>query len=430
MDANIMIETFSETIFPLFKGFLGLIILLLMSAFCGFSETAITTTGRGKLMAMQESRPFYRSLFQWLMDDTQRVLTLCLILNNIVNVAASTLVTVMVTQFFGVMALVYAIPMLTAAIILFGEILPKSIAIIYPEQVLLICTPVLRVLDFVIYPVTRLVQYSVHVIGWIFRVDLRSQDPFVSREEIEQVVAIGEESGALEAAERRMINGIIDLEETRVYEIMVPRVDVVTLAATDSIGTAVDTVITYGHSRLPVYGDTPDEIIGILYVKDTLKYLTSGGIDQPIVSLLRKPMFVPESIRTDELLEAMRRDHVHMAVVVDEYGGVAGIATMEDLLEEIVGEIQDEYDQETPDITEEEDGTYLVQGNMSLENLSEALKYPFESEDAESIAGLVLFLAGKFPEEEDEFEYEDWIIKVIALEEYRIKLLRLKQKNL
>jgi len=429
METSAVIGAFSETLFPLLKGLLGLVALLLMSAFCGFSETAITTTGRGKLMALQESRPFYRPLFQWLMDDTQRVLTLCLILNNIVNVAASTLVTVMVTQFFGVVALVYAIPVLTASIILFGEILPKSIAILYPEQVLLVCTPILRVLDFIIYPITKLVQFSVHAIGWFFRVDLRNQDPFVSREEIEQVVAIGEESGALEAAERRMIRGIIDLEETRVYEIMVPRVDVVTLASTDSIGTAVETVIAYGHSRLPVYGDNHDEIIGILYVKDTLAYLTSGGIDQPIASLLRKPMFVPESIRTDELLEAMRRDHVHMAVVVDEYGGVSGIATMEDLLEEIVGEIQDEYDQEPPDITEEEGGTYLVQGNMSLEDLNEALDYHFESEDAESIAGLVLFLAGKFPEENDEFEYEDWIIKVVAVEEYRIKLLRLKRKD-
>jgi len=426
MDTSII----SETLFPLLKGFLGLIFLLMMSAFCSFSETAITTTGRGRLMALQEARPFYKSLFQWLMDDMQRVLTLCLILNNIVNVGASTLVTAMVFHHFGVGALVYAIPILTAALILFGEILPKSIAIIHSEPILLICTPILRVLDFIIYPITKLLQVSVRAIGWIFRIDLRNQSPFVSREEIEQVVTIGEKSGALEAAERRMIHGIIDLEETRVYEIMVPRVDVVTLAATDSISTAVDVFTAHGHSRLPVYGDNPDDIVGILHVKDTLKHLASCNVNQPIISILRKPMFVPESIRTVELLEAMRRDRVHMAIAVDEYGGVAGIATMEDLLEEIVGEIQDEHDQEAPDITEEEDGTYLVQGNMSLEDLSEVLQCNFESEDAESIAGLVLSLAGKFPEEEDEFEYDGWVIKIIALEEHRIKQLRLKRKNI
>jgi CBS domain containing-hemolysin-like protein len=417
------------TLFPLFKGIFWLIALLLASAFCSFSETSITTTGRGKLLALQETRPFYRSLFQWLMDDTQRVLTLCLILNNTVNVGASTLVTAMVLHYFGAGALVYAIPMFTAALILFCEILPKSIAIIYAEPILLFCTPILRVVDFAIYPVTRLLQLSVRAVGWLFRIDLRNQNPFVTREEIEQVVNIGEKSGALEAAERRMIHGIIDLEETRVYEIMVPRVDVITIAETDSIGAAVDVFMEHGHSRLPVYGDNPDDIVGILYVKDTLKHLAAYEADQPVKSILRKPMFVPESIRTVELLEAMRRDHVHIAVVVDEYGGVAGIATMEDLLEEIVGEIQDEYDEETPDIVEEADGTYLVQGGMSLEDLSEALRCSFESEDAESIAGLALSLAGNFPEENDEFEYDNWVIKVVALEEHRIKLLRLKRKE-
>jgi len=415
--------------FSLFKWIFWLAVLLLTSAFCSASETAITKTGRGRLLALQEARPFYGRLLQWLIDDTQRALTLTLIVNNVVCVGAGTLVTAMVVHFFDVMALAYAIPILTVVLILFGEILPKSVAIIYSEPILLFCVPILRVMDFVLYPVTWFLQVSVHAIGWIFRVDLRNQSPFVTREEIEQVVTIGEESGALEAAERRMIHGVIDLEETRVYEIMVPRVDVVTLAATASIGEALDVFIEHGHSRLPVCGDTPDDVIGILYVKDTLKQLAAGGADQPVKPLLRKPMFVPESIRTVELLEAMRRDHVHIAVAVDEYGGVAGIATMEDLLEEIVGEIQDEYDQETPDIVEEEDGTYLVQGSMDLEDLSEALQCPFKSEDAESIAGLVLSLAGKFPEEEDEFEYENWFIKVVALEEHRIKLLKLKRKD-
>ncbi|MCL2010053.1 MAG: hemolysin family protein [Synergistaceae bacterium] len=417
-------------VFLVLKGCFWLILLLLASAFCSASETAITTTGRGRLLALQESQPTRKPMFQWLMNDMQRVLTLCLIVNNAVNVVASTLVTAMVVHFFSVAALLYAVPALTVSLIIFGEILPKNIAIIYAEPMIMICTPILRVMDFVIYPITRLLQASVRAIGWIFRLDLRNQSPFVTREEIEQVVTIGEESGALEAAERRMIHGIIDLEETRVYEIMVPRVDMVSLAATDSIGAAIEVFTAHGHSRLPVYGDNPDDIIGILYVKDTLKHLASGNIDQPVESIVRKAMFVPENIRTVELLEAMRRDHVHIAVAMDEYGGVAGIATMEDLLEEIVGEIQDEYDQETPDIIEEEDGTYLVQGNTSLEDLSEVLLCSFESEDAESIAGLVLSLAGKFPEEEDEFEYENWVIKVIALEEHRIKLLRMKQKNL
>ena len=422
-------EVFADIVVPLLEGFFWLIILLFLSAFCSASETAITTVGQGKLLALQAARPFYKTLFQWMLDDIQRVLTLCLIANNVVNIGASTLATAIALRFFGVGGLIYVVPFMTVMIVIFGEILPKSIAIIHSERVLLFCTPILRALDFVVYPFTRLVQAGVYAVGWLFHVDLRQQSPFMTREEIEQVVNIGEQSGALEAVERRMIHGVIDFEETRVYEIMVPRVDVVALETTATIGSAIEVFIEHGHSRLPVYDDNPDNIVGILYVKDTLKHLIVGDLNQPVGLLVREPMFVPESIRTVELLEAMRRDHVHIAIVVDEYGGIAGIVTMEDLLEEIVGEIQDEYDQEAPGILEEEDGTYLVQGNMSLEDLSEALKCSFESEDAESIAGLVLSLAGNFPEDNDEFEYENWIIKVVALEDHRIKLLRLVRKD-
>lgn len=419
----------SDTLLPILSALLWLLLLLLFSAFCSASETAITTTGRAKLLALQESRPFYRPLFQWLMNDVQRVLTVCLILNNVVNIAASTLAASVVLGLFGPRSLVYVVPVMTVVIVIFGEILPKSAAIFHAEHILLFSTPLLRLIDFLIAPFTWAMQAAVRGIGWLFRLDLRHHTAFVTREEIEQMVNIGAQSGALEAVERRMINGIIDFEETRVYEIMVPRIDMVALEATDTIGEAMEVFIEHGHSRLPVYDDSPDNVVGILYVKDTLKHLVAAELQQPVGTLVREPMFVPESIRTVELLEAMRRDHVHIAVAVDEYGGVSGLVTMEDLLEEIVGEIQDEYDQESPDILEEEDGTYLVQGNMGLEDLSEALGSPFESEEAESIAGLVLELAGKFPEDNDEFLYANWKIKVVDLEDHRIKLLRLARNG-
>ncbi|MDR1875510.1 MAG: hemolysin family protein [Synergistaceae bacterium] len=424
-----MMESLSETLVPLLAGIFQLLVLLVLSAFCSASETAITTTGRGKLLAMQEAHPFHKSFFRWLMDDLQKVLTLCLISNNVVNIAASALATTFALRVFGQKALLYVVPVMTVLVVIFGEILPKSVAMIHTERILLVCTPILRVLGFVAWPLTWLMLMSVHAIGWLFNIDLKRQSPFVTREEIEQVVNIGEESGALEAVERRMIHGVIDFEDTRVYEIMVPRVDMVAIEVTDTIDDAMKVFIEHGHSRVPVYDDSPDNIVGILHVKDTLKHLVASELDQPVSSLVREPMFVPESIRTVELLEAMRRDHVHIAIAVDEYGGISGIVTMEDLLEEIVGEIQDEYDQETPGILEEEDGKYLVQGNMSLEDLSEALNCSFKSEDAESIAGLVLSLAGKFPEDNDRLEYGDWIIRVVDLEDHRIKLLRLERKT-
>ena len=226
-----------------------------------------------------------------------------------------------------------------------------------------------------------------------------------------------------------MIDGIIDFDETRVHEIMIPRTDMIALEADDTLAEAVKLFIDEGHSRIPVYEESPDNIIGILYVKDTLKNLLDSDLTCEVKSLLRKPIFVPETIRTAELLENMRREHIHIAIIVDEYGGVAGLVTMEDILEQIVGEIQDEYDQEVPEVQKIDDNTYSVQGSISLENLSEALGSEFESEDAESLGGLVLTMSGGFPEEGEIFNYGSWQIKVEALEEHRIKLLSLTKRK-
>ena len=406
---------------------LGFVILFLLSAFFSGAETSITATGTGKLRTLQEQGKykFLNSTFQWLIDDTQEALTVCLIANNVVNISASALASSVVLNLFGSSALVFVVPVMTVLIVILGEILPKSAAMVYSENVLIFASPILRILAFLISPIAWAMKKCVTGIGFLLHIDLGTQQVFVTRDEIEQVVKIGEESGALEASERRMIDGIIDFDETKVHEIMVPRTDMIFLEADDTLADAVKLFIEEGHSRIPVYEESPDNIIGILYVKDTLKNLLDSNLNCDVRNLLRKPIFVPETIRTAELLENMRREHIHIAIIVDEYGGVAGLVTMEDILEQIVGEIQDEYDQETPEIQKLDDGSYLVQGVISLENLSEELGTEFESEDAESLGGLVLTLSGSFPEEGEIFEYNGWQIKVEGLEDHRITMLKL-----
>ena len=408
---------------------LGFVILFLLSAFFSGAETSITATGTGKLRTLQEQGKykFLNSTFQWLIDDTQEALTVCLIANNVVNISASALASSVVLGLFGSHALVFVVPVMTILIVIFGEILPKSAAMVYSENVLIFASPILRILAFLISPIAWAMKKCVKAIGFLLHIDLGTQQVFVTRDEIEQFVKIGEESGALEASERRMIDGIIDFDETRVHEIMIPRTDMIALEAEDTLAEAVKIFIEEGHSRLPVYEESPDNIIGILYVKDTLKNLLDADLTCEVRNLLRKPIFVPETIRTAELLENMRREHIHIAIIVDEYGGVAGLVTMEDILEQIVGEIQDEYDQEAPEIQKLDDGSYMVQGGISLENLSEALGSEFESEDAESLGGLVLTLSGSFPEAGEIFEYGGWKIKVEALEDHRITLLNLSK---
>lgn len=407
----------------------GFVVLFLLSAFFSGAETSITATGTGKLRTLQETGKyrFLNSTFQWLIDDTQEALTVCLIANNVVNISASALASSVALEIFGAGALVVVVPVMTVLIVIFGEILPKSAAMVYAEHVLIFAAPILRVLAFLIAPIAWAMKKCVTGIGFLLHIDLGTQQVFVTRDEIEQFVKIGEESGALEASERRMIDGIIDFDETRVHEIMIPRTDMIAIEADATLGEAVSLFIEEGHSRIPVYEESPDNIVGILYVKDTLKNLSEGNLSSGVRELLRKPIFVPETIRTAELLENMRREHIHIAIIVDEYGGVAGIVTMEDILEQIVGEIQDEYDEEAPEIQKLDDGSYMVQGIMSLEDLNEELGTDFHSDDAETIGGLVLILSGSFPDEGEVFHYEGWTMRVAGLEDHRITLLNLSK---
>ena len=410
---------------------IGFVVLFFLSAFFSGAETSITATGTGKLRTFIETGKYryLNSTFQWLIDDTQEALTVCLIANNIVNISASALASGIALEIFGPAAVVAVVPVMTVLIVIFGEILPKSAAMVYSENVLIVAAPILRVLAFLISPLAWAMKKCVTAIGFLLHINLGGQQVFVTRDEIEQLVKIGEESGALEANERRMIDGIIDFDETRVHEIMIPRTDMIAIAADSTLEEAVKVFIDEGHSRIPVYEESPDNIIGILYVKDTLKNLCEGDLSSGVRELLRKPIFVPETIRTPELLESMRREHKHIAVIVDEYGGVAGIVTMEDILEQIVGEIQDEYDEEAPEIQKLDDGSYMVQGIMSLEDLNEELGTDFHSDDAETIGGLVLTISGSFPDEGEIFYYEGWTIRVMGLEDHRITLLNLSKKE-
>jgi len=410
---------------------IGFVVLFFLSAFFSGAETSITATGTGKLRTFIETGKYryLNSTFQWLIDDTQEALTVCLIANNIVNISASALASGIALEIFGPAAVVAVVPVMTVLIVIFGEILPKSAAMVYSENVLIVAAPILRVLAFLISPLAWAMKKCVTAIGFLLHINLGGQQVFVTRDEIEQLVKIGEESGALEANERRMIDGIIDFDETRVHEIMIPRTDMIAIAADSTLEEAVKVFIDEGHSRIPVYEESPDNIIGILYVKDTLKNLCEGDLSSGVRELLRKPIFVPETIRTPELLENMRREHKHIAVIVDEYGGVAGIVTMEDILEQIVGEIQDEYDEETPEIQKLDDGSYMVQGIMSLEDLNDELGTDFHSDDAETIGGLVLTISGSFPDEGEIFYYEGWAIRVMGLEDHRITLLNLSKKE-
>ena len=406
-------------------GFVVLVVLLFCSAFFSASETAITIVGRGRLLALEEKFPQKKKTIEWLLADMQKVLSVILIGNNLVNIAASAVATSVCMLLFGQKGLLIAVGGMTVFIVIFGEILPKSVAISHFERIVLVALPILRLFSYLVLPLLSFVRIIVQFIGAIFKLDIAGGNTFVTREEIEQMVNIGEASGAIEEEERRMIHGVISFEETKVYEIMVPRTDMVAIAGETTLGDAVKVFEDYGHSRVPVFEDNVDNITGILYVKDIMGVIMAGKLDIPVKELKREALFVPETMKIADLFDVMRNKRVHMAIVVDEYGGTAGLVTLEDLLAEIVGEIQDEYDRETPLVNKKEDGSYMVKGYIDLEDLSEALDYNFESDEADTLGGLILSLSGHFPEQGQHFRYGPWDIEVVEVSKHRIRQARL-----
>jgi CBS domain containing-hemolysin-like protein len=282
------------------------------------------------------------------------------------------------------------------------------------------------VFDILLAPVIYLVQRMVWFIGRLLGLGLDTYSSFVTREDLEIMVHASEESGVIEEDERRMISGVISFEETRVSEIMVARTDMTTIPSDTTVERASGVFVESGHSRIPIYERELDKITGVLYVKDLLSPLSLGRLDAKVAELQREPLFIPETIKTDETFELMKKSKTHIAIVVDEYGGTAGLVTLEDILEEIVGDIQDEYDDETPDILRENDGSYLVQGYVNLDELSEALGYPFEFDDVDTVAGMLLSLKGNFPIEGESVAYGPWRINAVEVVDHRILQVRME----
>ncbi|NLD04459.1 MAG: HlyC/CorC family transporter [Synergistaceae bacterium] len=405
-----------------------LVVLLILSIYFSATETSITAAGKGKLLALSDEYLHRRKDFLWLVDNTAKAINVTLIGNNLVNIAASAVATTLALKLFGALGPVLAVAIMTVLIVVFCEILPKNFAIAKKERVLLFSLPLLRLISSIMTPVTWSLRAVLRFFGKIAGMDLVSYSSLISRQEIDHIVSEGSAAGALEEDERKMIHGVIAFEETRVSEVMEPRTDVHAIEQDGTVAEAVKIFFESGHSRIPVYREDLDQVIGILYAKDLLVPLARSDKNISVQKLMRKPLFVPETMKTDEALDTMKKSRTHIAIVIDEYGGMAGLITLEDLIEEIVGDIQDEYDTEIPEIQVEDENTYLIQGQVNLEELSDALAYPFDTafEDVDTLAGMVLELSGDFPTQDQLVTYGSWDIHVLEVHNHRILQVRMK----
>ncbi len=328
-----------------------------------------------------------------------------------------------IAPYSGALALLIITALLSFFTIIFGELVPKTLALAYTERIaFLLAGPVDlmgRALGPIVWALTKITNGVNRMLG------VRDIDrDVISTEELKLLVERGGAQGVLEAEEEQMINAVIELGGRRVHEVMVPRVSIVGIRADASFEDAIDIVIAEGHSRIPAYENSLDEVVGILYAKDLLPYLKSDAAPRPSLrTLLRPPVLVPESMTIDDLLHELQRRKVHIAIVLDEYGGTAGIVTIEDLLEEIVGEIQDEYDVEEPIVVRLSDHEARVDGRADVDELSELFDVQLDLEDEEeydTVAGLIYHRIGGVPSPGDQVKVDGLTLTVETTDGRRV----------
>jgi putative hemolysin len=323
-----------------------------------------------------------------------------------------------------IVALLIVTLFVSVVTIIFGELVPKTLALAHAERYALTLSRPIEVLGRILAPVVWFLTTVTHAVTRLLGVRDVSSDDAITSEELLILVERGSEQGTIEAEEEQMIGGVLELGEQRAHEVMVARVDMVTLEADASLDQIVETIVSEGHSRIPVYEDNIDNVIGMLYAKDLLPYLVGEDRTPSIRTLLRTPLFVPESMLVDDLLRSLQRRRVHIAIVLDEHGGTAGLVTIEDMLEEIVGEIQDEYDEEDPMIVPLADDAARIDGRAGVDDMLEHFDTALDGDDQEefdTVGGLVYHHIGGVPSVGDTVEVEGLKITVEATDGRRVR---------
>lgn len=401
-----------------------LLFLVCCSAFFSASETALTSLSRIRLRNMVDEHVKNADLIMQLLEDPNRLLSSILVGNNLVNNGASALTTALAIQMFngntgngaGLATII-----ITIIILIFGEITPKTIAAQKAEKVALIVVKIIAVCVFVFRPVVAVLNVVTGALIRLFGCDPDEKSPLITEAELKTIVNVSHEEGVLESEERTMINNVFDFGDSKARDVMTPRTDIVAVPLDVTYEEYVRLVQEEGFSRMPVYGEDLDDIVGILYVKDIF-FLNEA--DFSAEKFMREPFFTYESKPLDELLAELKNSRLAVAVVLDEYGGTSGMITTEDIVEEIVGEIEDEYDDEEEEIEVIKDNEFVVDGSTRLEDFNEMVGTELESEEVDTIAGYILLLLGNFPQSGQEIEAEGLRIVVEEMDKNRIEKLR------
>lgn len=417
----------------------AILVLLVVSAFFSGSETALTAASRGKLRAQADKGSHGAARAMEVTEDSERMIGALLLGNNIVNILSASLATALLTRLFGDSGVALATLAMTTLILIFGEVMPKTLAITYPEAVASRVAPIIRVVILVFSPVVYLVRLLVRRILWLLGVRGNEETRIVAiREEIAGTIALGHSEGAVEKEARDRLLGALDLTHRTVDEIMRHRRDIEMIDASNPPDAILTQALASPHTRLPIWRDTHENIVGVIHAKDLLREVdrllrAADGAPDAIAALdvgkvAMKPYFIPETTTLDEQMREFLKRRTHFALVVDEYGGLQGLITLEDILEEIVGEIRDEFDtsEKEPLLKPDETGAYVVEGAMTIRDLNRAMDWQLPDDEANTIAGLVIHEAQTIPNEGQAFSFHGFRFEVTQRRENRITRLRIR----
>lgn len=401
-----------------------LILLLGLSAFFSSAETALTTANRIRMRSMAEEGNKRAQAAMQVTDNSGKMLSAILIGNNIVNLSAASLTTSLAYSFGGSMVAI-ASGILTVLILLFGEITPKTMATIHAEKMALIYAPIIRVFMKIMTPLIFVINGLSMGILFLLRVDPSAKNKAMTETELRTIVDVSHEDGVIESDEREMIYNVFDLGDAKAKDVMVPRVHVTFADVNSSYDELIDIFREDKFTRLPIFEDTTDNVIGTINMKDLLLYDSSKEFH--IRDILREAYFTYEYKSISELLVEMRQAALNIAIVLDEYGETAGLITLEDILEEIVGEIHDEYDENEEEYVKEVgEREYLVEGSLNLDDLNDRLDLDLSSEEYDSLGGFIIERLDRLPEAGDEITTDEGIRMVVEkLDKNRIERVHL-----
>ena len=404
-----------------------LIISLILCAMASAAETALTSISRIKLKNLVEEGDKKALEIESLISKPNVFLSTILVVNSVAVIIASSMTTVLALRFIPDYGELIGTILISLVVLIFCEITPKTAAVQNPLRWARVLVNPVRVAAWLLHPLVVTLSAITNTMVRLMGGQIKHRGPFVTEEELRLLVTVGEEEGILEEAETDMIHSIFEFADTPVREVMIPRIDMVTLESDATVDEAVDLALQGGFSRIPVYEETIDNIIGVLYTKDMLKQLREDHNSLPIRELVRPAYFVPETKKLDDLLREIRQKRTHMAIVVDEYGSVAGLVTIEDLVEEIVGDIQDEYDREEKLYEQVTQFEYVFDAKINLDEFNELMDTDLENEDYETLGGFLLGQLDKIPVAGDTITFKNLTFTVLTTRGLRITKVRVER---